>query len=126
MAKQPPTVYSAKEKAELLLSNLEKLKAEVAVTEVRYDMKADYTEMCEDAILRISEIRTDLEKGALSEDVTPTPGRFQSIINKAADCIEFGLDKIGDGIIFPAETMVHVYTSMVKAANRKGEKRHST
>jgi len=126
MAKELETVYSAKEKAELLLSNLEKLKVEVSVIQSRYDMKADHTKLCDDAMLRISEIRADLEKEVPNEHVTPTPGRFQSIIDKAADCIEFGLDKMGDGIIFPAEKMINVSTAIFNATSRKRGERHST
>jgi len=126
MAKELATVYSAKEKAELLLSNLEKLKVEVSVIQSRYDMKADYTKLCDDAMLRISEIRTDLEREVPNEHLAPTPGRFQSVINKAADCIEFGLDKMGDGIIFPAEKMINASTAISNAMRRKGKERHST
>jgi len=126
MAKDLETVYSTKERAELLLSDLEKLKVEVSVIQSRYDMKADYTKLCDDAMLRISEIRTDLEKEVPNEHVTPTPGRFQSIIDRAADCIEFGLDKIGDGIIYPAKKMVNLSTAISNAMGRKGKERHST
>lgn len=126
MAKELATVYSTKERAELLLSDLEKLKVEVSVIQSRYDMKADYTKLCDDAMLRISEIRTDLEKEVPNEHVTPTPGRFQSIIDRAADCIEFGLDKIGDGIIYPAKKMVNLSTAISNAMGRKGKERHST
>ena len=126
MARELATAYLAKEKAELLLSNLEKLKVEVSVIQSRYDMKADYTKLCDDAMLRISEIRADLEKGAPKEHVTRTPGRFQYIIDKTADFIEFGLDKMGDGIIYPAEKMVKVSTAISNAMGGKGEGRHST
>jgi len=126
MAKELATVYSTKERAELLLSDLAKLKVEVCVIQSRYDMKADCTKLCDDAMLRISEIRTDLEKEVPNEPVTPTPGRFQSIIDRAADCIEFGLDKIGDGIIYPAEKMVNLSTAISNAMGRKGKERHST
>ena len=55
--------YSTKERAELLLSNLEKLIAEVCAIEAQYDvLKADYTRICDDAILKISAIKTDLEE----------------------------------------------------------------
>jgi len=179
MAKQPARVYSAKEKAELLLSNLEKLKAEVSVIQSRYDMRPEYTEMCDDAILRIRAMKTELEKdlarlkitaiktnaeedleteitepeayrsdmgnveakfklglvpveeylrhkALLNQHATVAPGPFQSIIDKAADCIEFALDKIGDGIIFPAEKLIDVSNAISRAASQKGSKRHNT
>lgn len=126
MAKELETAYSAKEKAELLLSNLEKLKVEVSVIQSRYDIKADYTKLCDDAILRISEIRADLEKEVPNEHLAPTPGWFQSIIDRAADCIEFGLDKMADGIIYPAEKIVNLSTAISNAMGRKGKGRHST
>ena len=55
--------HSTKEMADLLLSNLEKLKAEVTVIEARYNiLDADYTEICEDAILKINALKADLEE----------------------------------------------------------------
>ena len=55
--------HSTKERAELLLSSLERLRAEVSVIEARHGiLKADYTKICEDAILKISSMKTDLEK----------------------------------------------------------------
>ena len=62
MTKELKTVYSAKERAKLLLSSLQKLKADVAVIEAQYDMKDEYTKICEDAILRIMAMKTDLER----------------------------------------------------------------
>ena len=55
--------YLAKTKAELLLSNLEKLKAEASAIEAQYNiLKDDYSKMCEDAISRITTVKTALEK----------------------------------------------------------------
>jgi len=55
--------YSAKEKAELLLSNLEKLKAEASAIEAQYNiLKDDYSKICEDAISKITAVKTALEK----------------------------------------------------------------
>jgi len=57
------STYSAKEKAELLLSNLEKLKAEVSAIEAQYNiLKDDYSKICEDAISKITAVKTALEK----------------------------------------------------------------
>ena len=55
--------YLAKEKAELLVSDLEKLKAEASAIEAQYNiLKDDYSKMCEDAISRITAVKTALEK----------------------------------------------------------------
>lgn len=68
MIEELRAAYSAKEKAELLLSNLEKLKADVSITEAQYNtLKADYTKICEDAILKINAMKTDLEKDLQSK-----------------------------------------------------------
>ena len=55
--------YLAKEKAELLVSDLEKLKTEASAIEAQYNiLKDDYSKMCEDAISRITAVKTALEK----------------------------------------------------------------
>jgi hypothetical protein len=55
--------YLAKKKAELLVSDLEKLKAEASAIEAQYNiLKDDYSKMCEDAISRITAVKTALEK----------------------------------------------------------------
>jgi len=152
--------YSTKERAELLLSNLEKLKAEVSVIEARYNLKGDYAKMCEDAISKISAMKAELEKDieskieglevfkpdasdlearnklgltllerfltqdeVLSEEVTPASGGLQSIVNKVADGIESGLDKMGYGIAFVGEKMASVPTAISKVVNWKAKKR---
>ena len=154
--------YSTKERAELLLQNLQKLRAEVSAVETQYDvLKADYTEICDDAISKISTLKTapadalesnseELEvfksemtnldarfklglvsveayleqKEALAKARALPPGQLQSIIDKAADCIEFGLDKMGDGIIFPAEKIIDACSVMFKKVNRRAKRRH--
>jgi hypothetical protein len=55
--------YLAKTKAELLVADLEKLKAEASAIEAQYNiLKDDYSKMCEDAISRITAVKTALEK----------------------------------------------------------------
>ncbi len=153
--------YSTKERAELLLLNLQKLRAEVSAIEAHYDiLKADYTKICDDAMLKISSMKTDLAdaleskigevevfkpemsgwesrlesglvpaeirlkaKEVLHQGVTPAPRSPQAIIDKAADCIEFGLDKIGDCIIFPAEKIIDACSVMFKKVNRRAKRR---
>jgi hypothetical protein len=152
--------YSTKERAELLLQNLQKLRDEVSAVETQYDvLEADYTEICDDAISKISTLKTASahalessseesevfksemtnldarfklglvpvesyleQKEALAEAGALPPGQLQSIVDKAADCIEFGLDKIGDGIIFPAETMVNICSAVFKTLGGRARK----
>ena len=53
---------STRERAELLLADLEKLKEKVSSIETQYDiLQTDFSKMCEDAIARLSEIKTDLD-----------------------------------------------------------------
>jgi len=153
--------YSTKERAELLLLNLQKLRAEVSSIEAHYDiLKADYTKICDDAMLKISSIKTDLAdaleskigqlegtksemsgwesrlesglvpaeirlkaKEVVHQGVTPAPRSPQAIIDKAADYIEFGLDKIGDVIIFPAERIGNACTAISKNVNWRTKRR---
>ena len=155
--KKSTEAYSTMERTDLLLSSLEKLRDEVSVIEARYDiLKADYTKICEDAISKISAVKTDLEenkeseifkseisnlearfklgivpaetylkqKRALNGDITLEPGRLQCIVDKVANGIEFGLDKIGDGMIFPIEKMVNLYTTIYSITKRKAEERN--
>lgn len=115
---------STKEKAELLLSDLERLRVELSLIEARYSiLKADYIKLCDDAI---SKIKTDLEKeleGKTREIEVFKPETsnlkvLQSIIDKVADGIELGLDKIGDGITFLPEKVNNMLAAISKAANR--------
>ena len=63
MSEELNTKSLARERAELLLSNLEKLKSEVSAIETRYDvLTADYTKICDEAILRISAVKTAIEE----------------------------------------------------------------
>ena len=58
------------------------------------------------------------------DDASPSIG-LQSIIDKVADCIEYGLDKGSDGMIFPIDKIVDGCTAIRKmAANSKVNKRH--
>jgi hypothetical protein len=54
--------HAAKEKAELLLSNLVKLKADIAAIEARYVLNDDFSRMCDDAISKMTAMKTALEK----------------------------------------------------------------
>ena len=52
---------ATKERAELLLSDLEKLKEKVSSIETRYDiLQTDFSKMCEEAIAKLSEIKADM------------------------------------------------------------------
>ena len=59
------------------------------------------------------------QKKVLSEDAAPARVGLQSIIDKAADCIEFGLDKMGNAIIFPIKRIVDVSAAIFKIVNWK-------
>jgi hypothetical protein len=55
--------YLAKKKAELLVSDLERLKEEASAIEAQYNiLKDDYSKMCDDAISRIIAVKSALEK----------------------------------------------------------------
>lgn len=141
-----------RERAELLLSNLEKLKSEVSATETRYNvLTADYTKICDEAILKISAVKTALEEDLsnkvidleifrpsmsslearfrlglvpvetyLKEKDPPPPEGLQAVVNKTADLVEFGLDKMGDGVIFFGETLIKACISTLKFIPKKG------
>lgn len=73
--------------------------------------------------LGLLEVGTYLKhKEALNEDVTPAPSRLQAIIDKVADYIEFGLDKIGDGMILPIRKLVDVSAAICKVRNWKAKR----
>lgn len=56
------TNHAAKEKAELLLSNLVKLKAEIAEIEARYVLDDDFSRMCDEAIVKMTAVKNALER----------------------------------------------------------------
>ena len=62
-------------------------------------------------------------KEVVHQRVTPAPRDPQAIVDKAADCIEFGLDKIGDGIIFPAEIIGNACNAIFKNVNWRMKRR---
>ena len=108
------------EKAEVLLHNLSKLKHEIATIEARYNMKSDYTEICEDAILKLSAMKAERQNNILSENITTgEKANVQSIVDRVADSIEVGLDKIGDGILFPFDKAISLFDSIFQGKHRK-------
>lgn len=151
MSEELNTTSSAREKAELLLSNLEKLKSEVSAIETQYNvLTADYSKICDEAILKISAVKTALEEELsnkvrdleavkpeisnlearfklglvpvetyLKEKAAPPPEGLQAVVNKTADLIEFGLDKIGDGIITLGEKIADVTASISRPMTQK-------
>ncbi len=158
MLEELRATYLAKEKSELLLSNLEKLKSDVSAVQARYNvLMADYTKICDEAISRLSALKITIEKdlenklGDLEifepginnlearfklglipvetylkekENVTPPAGP-QLAIDKAADGIELGLDRLGDALVFPMEKMAR-YAGRFRSVNRKKGRRHHT
>jgi len=68
MSKTLRKAYLKKEKAELFLSNLEKLKSEEPITDDQYRiLKAEYTKMREDAIFKVNRIKARLKKKLYSK-----------------------------------------------------------
>ena len=145
------SAYSSSENVELLLSKLEKLKAEISAIETQYDMlKAGYAKICDDAILRVAatKARADTEEfevydpaignlearfmlglveaGTYSipendseSNLAPETEKFQRIIDKAASGIEFGLDKLGDGMVYPIEKIYNACTLLSSGISRQ-------
>lgn len=67
-------------------------------------------------------VGTTSSGGAIvSSEVVSAPGRLQTAIDKVADCIELGLDKVGDGLTFPIKKIVNVSTVIFKSGRRKAE-----
>lgn len=65
LIKKAMETHSTRERAELLLSDLEKLKEKVSSIETRYDiLQTDFSTMCEEAIAKLSEIKTGLSTGS--------------------------------------------------------------
>lgn len=58
------------------------------------------------------------EMESATKDVTPPPNRLQIAINKAANGIERGLDRLGDGMTLPLEKMAK-YSERLRTLNRK-------
>jgi hypothetical protein len=168
LIKKALETHSTKERADLLLSDLEKLKAKVSSIETRYGvLQTDFSRMCEEAIAKLSEIKAGLGEdsnttskvdvnsimveglnvlepeinnlkarfklGILPVDlkvkhqdiladtvkpVIPKTGPAQTAVDKAAEGIEFALDKIGDGMIFPIVVMVNAYKALTRLIKR--------
>ena len=67
--------------------------------------------------------RAPLKQKAVSNgDIDRTRVEPRLDIDKAANCIGFGLDKMGDGIIFSIEKLVSVFTWIFSAMGRKSKK----
>lgn len=61
LIKKALETHSTKERADLLLSDLEKLKERVSSIETRYGvLHSDFSSMCEEAIEKLSEIKSEL------------------------------------------------------------------
>lgn len=106
MKKELRAAYSVKEEAELLLSNLENLKADGSIADAQYEMlKAEYTKISDDALLKVDTIKTELQK--VLDDKTRELGVFkQELSNLEARF------KVGQ---IPAET----YLKQEKGPKRK-------
>jgi hypothetical protein len=68
---------------------------------------------------------TDLQrKKNLDVNVVQESGGLQSAIDKVADYIEFGLDKIGDGMAFPFKKMVDASTIASRTRDKKAKRQN--
>jgi hypothetical protein len=84
--------------------------------------------------LSVSEVRSEVRGAAIETDsqrkknldvnVAQESGGLASAIDKVADYIEFGLDKMGDGIAFPFKKIVDASTTISKARDKKAKKRN--
>ena len=168
LIKKALETHTTKERADLLLSDLEKLKARVSSIETRYGvLQTDFSRMCEEAIAKLSEIKSGLGEdsntttnmnannimvegfnvlepeinnlkarfklGILPVDLkikhqdilvdtvkpgVPKTGPVQTAVDRTAVGIEFVLDKLGDGLIFPIVVLVNVYKALIKLIKR--------
>lgn len=63
MTKELRAAYSAKEEADLLLSNLERLNSEGSITKTQYKgLKAEYSQMRQDALSKVTSVKGELQK----------------------------------------------------------------
>ncbi len=70
--------------------------------------------------LGLSEISSYLQqKQSMSEKISDPASGMQSGINKAADLIEQGLDKVGDGLVFPIVKLVDASGKLLKVIRRQ-------
>jgi hypothetical protein len=68
LIKKALETYSTKERADLLLSDLEKLKERVSSIETRYGvLQTDFSRMCEEAIAKLSKIKSELVEDSSTE-----------------------------------------------------------
>ena len=68
---------------------------------------------------------TDLQrKKNLDVNVVQESGGLQSAIDKVADYIEFGLDKMGDGMAFPFKKIVDSSTTASKNKDKKSKRQN--
>ena len=69
-------------------------------------------------------VEEQLQQRKIADKCVIPPSERQSVIVKIANCIEYGLDKLGDALIFPIEKMVEVYKDMSRTVNRVVKRRN--
>ena len=143
-------IATTMERADLLLSHLEKLKERVTDIETQYNfLNHNYSRVCEEAIVRINNLKTGLEKGddimgesdssvyetnnlearyklglvsaesyfehkdILNGKVGQRQSKLQNAVDSTANGIEYVLDKIGDGLIFPFVKIAQGYNLLI-------------
>jgi hypothetical protein len=68
-------------------------------------------------------VETSLKQGEVPREyVPPTASGVQSVIDKAGEYIEFGLNRVGDGIIFPLKKIADISAGAFKAKDKKAKK----
>ena len=75
--------------------------------------------------LTVTEIETYLIQQEISKHDITTSGKMQSIIDKVAYFIEFGLDKMGNGLMLPIEGLAKLFALLSKIKNQTSKKRHN-
>jgi hypothetical protein len=89
-------------KPESPLEELEVTKADVSDSNARFE-------------LGLSEVDAYLQqRQSLNEKTAESVVGVQSSVDKVANMIEIGLDKIGDGLTFPIEKLVDISTKLLK------------
>jgi hypothetical protein len=72
-----------------------------------------------------AEAETDFQpEKTLNVNIVQDSGGVQSAIDKVADYIEFGLDKMGDGIAFPFKRLVDNSTTVSETKDKKAKRRN--
>jgi ATP:corrinoid adenosyltransferase len=144
-----------KEKIDLAMSGLEKLKQEIASIEAKYGvLDGQYSVICDEALTKINDARLTIQEESVQIENAPentevavtglkkSPGNGSSlediynyysyqhpadepsklaaprqktpVIDDMADAIEFGLDKIGDALVYPFVVVERLHKKLAR------------